>query len=85
MNGSIGNGHARHTGANSSLKLLDMPVRDKKSTAKRMFQEDIALYLVSADGAQELVGWLTSTFAEQERELQCQEATQLPSGACRRS
>lgn len=38
------NGHASH-GADSSY-VLDIPVRDKKGAAKRVFQEDLALYLV---------------------------------------
>lgn len=46
-NGSLRlNGHAGYGSADSSLVLLDMPVREKKGAVKRMFKEDIALYLV---------------------------------------
>ncbi|KAF1975891.1 hypothetical protein BU23DRAFT_55465 [Bimuria novae-zelandiae CBS 107.79] len=45
-NGSIGmNGHAGNGSAEWSLVLVDMPVRDKKGPSKRVFHEDIALYL----------------------------------------
>ena len=37
------NGHA-----DSTSMTVDIPVRDKKGTAKRVFQEDLALYLVSS-------------------------------------
>jgi nuclear pore complex protein Nup133 len=48
-NGSISlNGHAGYGSVESSLVLLDMPVRDKKGAVKRVFKEDIALYLVGA-------------------------------------
>ncbi|KAJ4357683.1 uncharacterized protein N0V89_002259 [Didymosphaeria variabile] len=39
------NGHASHGSVESSLVLLDMPVREKKGAVKRVFKEDIALYL----------------------------------------
>ncbi|KAJ4294443.1 hypothetical protein N0V90_008133 [Kalmusia sp. IMI 367209] len=45
-NGSITmNGHVGHGSVDSSLVLVDMPVREKKGATKRVFKENIALYL----------------------------------------
>lgn len=45
-NGSL-NGHAGHSSAESSLVVVDMPVREKKAPPKRTLKEDSAQYLVS--------------------------------------
>jgi len=46
-NGSLlMNGHAAHDSPESSLVLVDMPVREKKAAPKRAVKEDNALYLV---------------------------------------
>ncbi|KAH5256473.1 hypothetical protein HBI71_129900 [Parastagonospora nodorum] len=45
-NGSLlMNGHAAHDSPESSLVLVDMPVREKKAAPKRAVKEDNALYL----------------------------------------
>lgn len=46
-NGSlVMNGHAGHGNVESSMVLVDMPVREKKAPAKRPLKDDMALYLV---------------------------------------
>jgi nuclear pore complex protein Nup133 len=46
-NGSaLMNGHAGNGSVESSMVLVEMPVREKKGTAKRALKDDSALYLV---------------------------------------
>jgi nuclear pore complex protein Nup133 len=46
-NGSaLTNGHVSHGGAEKSLALMEMPVREKKGPLKRATKEDHGLYLV---------------------------------------
>lgn len=46
-NGSIAlNGHAVEPNGESSLMLMDMPIRDKKGSSNRILKENIAQYLV---------------------------------------
>lgn len=74
-NGSIHlNGHAGHGSVESSLVLLDMPVREKKGAVKRVFKEDIALYLVGAVVESGNIFVLIAGRVEQVRELQRQKA-----------
>jgi nuclear pore complex protein Nup133 len=48
-NGSVTmNGHVGHGDADSSLVLVDMPVREKKGSAKRALKDDTTHYLVSS-------------------------------------
>ncbi|KAH7125414.1 Non-repetitive/WGA-negative nucleoporin C-terminal-domain-containing protein [Dendryphion nanum] len=43
------NGHAGHVDIDSSLVVVDMPVRDKKPIVKRVHKDDAALYLTKND------------------------------------
>jgi nuclear pore complex protein Nup133 len=46
-NGSaLMNGHTGNGSVESSMVLVEMPVREKKVTAKRALKDDMALYLV---------------------------------------
>jgi len=46
-NGSaLMNGHSGNGSVESSLVLVEMPVREKKGTTKRALKDDTALYLV---------------------------------------
>jgi nuclear pore complex protein Nup133 len=45
------NGHAGLSSVESSLVVVDMPVREKKAAPKRASKEDNSLYLVSRDSS----------------------------------
>ena len=42
------NGHAGNGSVESSMVLVEMPVREKKGTVKRALKDDTALYLVGS-------------------------------------